>query len=218
MHAESAPSSPAPADPAGPQAPLDPGAFKPIPERDPRFAFRLAVAAGVLVIALAGFGVYVYRTLYYVDLSPAWSTPPTADRKGAAPGPLNEEASTPALEAAATRPSSRQAIADAPQSEGAPATADPPQAAAPPSAMSRPPAQRTAPREPKPAPDAVATRVGPKPAAVSAASCTEALAAMGLCTPGPVPRAQVPADVAGDPAACSKGVAALGLCSPSADQ
>lgn len=223
MHAESAPSSPAPADPAGPAAPLDPGAFTPLPERDPRLAFRLAVAAGVLALALAGFGFYVYRTFFYVDLSPAWSIPPPGDRKDKAARPMGGGTLTPGAEReVAAQPVHREAPADKPRSEEAPPRPDPVPTTAPRPAMARIPAPPFAPREPKPSPDAVATRAVVKPAAVPAESCTEALAAVGLCTPGASPRARTPAEAARKPAAapqpdaaaCREDVAALGLCSP----
>lgn len=234
MQSESAPSTPASAGPAATDAPLSPELFKPLPARDPRFAFRAAVAAGALVLAVAGLAFYLYRTFFYADFSPAmtWRAPPTEERAGAAAGPMGTGVLSPTE---ATRPPTplpgRGATAITPRSDEAPARADPPPASSPRTASAPATLPRSALRAPQvPLEDAAArAALRPsvtKPAAIASESCTEALVAMGLCTPAERPRiparantvAETAAPSQQDTATCREGVAALGLCTPLSSQ
>jgi hypothetical protein len=194
-------------------ASLSADVFKPLPKRDPQFAFRVAVASGVLVMVVVGAAYYLYRNFLFVDFSPAFtrSMPPDASRMGVAPGPVDTGKVTPTPEANAPTP--------APQGE---AVVSPPQSATqPPSAPRLAPTERRAPR--KTASESSATI---KPAAVSPASCTQAMAAVGLCQAASPEESRTPAAAASAPqgaprqgaVSCEEGVAALGLCAPASNK
>jgi hypothetical protein len=235
MQPDAAPTTSAPGGPAGTNASLDPAAFKPLPKRDPRFAFRVAVAGGGLAVALIALGYYVYQSFFYADFSPALTSavPATEDRTRATTGPVGGGMLGPdAEEKVETQARSRQEAAAMPQTEEATKRDSSSSIASPAPTRSATPSPRPVPRVPQTPPNGAVGRAAPKPqaikpAAVAAESCSEALAAMGLCTPAAPRRAQAPGGRAAAPAAaaappasaaCKEGVAALGLCAPTTGQ
>lgn len=195
------------------EAPLTADVFKPLPKRDPQFAFRVAVASGVLVLVVAGAGYYLYRNFLFVDFSPAFtrSLPANTSRMGVAPSLVDTGKVAPSPEANAPTP--------APQGE---AVVSPPQSATRP-----PPVTRSAPADLRaPRKTASESSAAIKPAAVSPASCTQAMAAVGLCQAASSEGSRAPSAAASTPkgpaqpraASCEGGVAALGLCAPASNQ
>jgi len=228
-------------------APLSAEVFKPLPARDPQFAFRVAVASGVLVVVLGAAAYYLYKNFFFADFSLAYkrSVPAAEVRKDGAPGPAStgaEPAATgvikpvpvPQGEAPAMAPESvAPARIEAPPSappRSAPPRSAPPRSAPPPSAPPRSasarstelqsaPSESRAPRKPAPA------RIAVKPAAIGAASCTDALAAVGLCVSASPQAPRTTGDAVSKPAAaqsgagsCQDGISALGLCTPASNQ
>jgi len=235
MQSESAPTTPAPVGPAEADALLDPQVFRPLPKRDPRLAFRLAVVGAGLALAVIGGGVYIYRNFFYADFSPSLSSPvpgredrarATADSAGTGALGPNAEGQIQA------QPAASQGAVAAPQTEKALSRASSLAAPSAPPAATPPPrgneARRTAiqatPSKPAATGSAATKPATIKPAVVSTGSCTQALAAMGLCTPTAPRRATVSRGPATGqaatpaPADCKEGVAALGLCTTSSGQ
>lgn len=204
-------------------ATLSADVFKPLPRRDPRLAFRIAVAGGVLTAAVAGGAYYLYRNFFFADFSPAYlrAVPAAEERKGIATGPVGTGVTATTIEA--------QVPADAPErqtSAKAPEFATRPPA---PRLTAQPPPvpPRTAPAESRAPRKAAPVRIAVKPAAIRAEACTEALSAVGLC----VSAAPQAARAAGGDAtsksvappqpgagSCQEGVSALGLCAPASNQ
>ncbi len=186
--------------------------FKPLPRRDPQFAFRVTVVGGVLAVVVAGGAYFLYKNFLFTDFSPAYmrSAPAGEERKGGLAGQVGTGVVTPTIRPEAPAPvPERDAAAISPESVETP----------PPGPQRPVPAEPRAPRKAAPA------RVAIKPAAVRAESCTEALAAVGLCQSAAPQGVRAPADAPPKPAAqrpaaasCQEGVAALGLCEPASNQ
>lgn len=204
-----------------PDALPDPVSFRPLPKRDPQFLLRAAVASGVVLVVLVGAVYFIYMNFFLADFSPAYTRrmPASDERKEAAPGPAAAGklvpppvVHTPAPQAATpSLPQEKPVLAPR---AAVPSTAAPRPAPAPSKAPGKAPPPRAAVK-----PAAAATA---KPADIAVESCTEALAAIGLCVAGAAPqaRARTPAQSVPPPAAgarttpCEDGVAALGLCAP----
>ena len=217
-------------EPAGDalDAALSADVFKPLPRRDPRLAFRIAVAGGVLVVTVAGAAYYLYRNFFFADFSPAYlrAVPAVEERKGIATGPVGTGATTATTEAQTPTPApERETASVAPESAPSPRTPalSPPARTGPRRAAPAliAPAKLDAPRQAAPA------RIAVEPTAIRAEACTEALSAVGLC----VSAAPQAARAAGGDAAsksgappqpatgsCQEGVSALGLCAPVSNQ
>jgi hypothetical protein len=203
-------------------ASLSADVFKPLPKRDPQFAFRVAVASGVLVMVVAGAGYYLYRNFLFVDFSPAFtrSMPPDASRMGVAPGPVDTGKVTPTPETSVPTPAP-EANAPTPARQGEAAVSPPKSVTQPPAPLRPAPAERRAPRK-----TASESSAAIKPAAVSPASCTQAMAAVGLCQAASPEESRTPAAAASahargsaqGAASCEGGVAALGLCAAASNQ
>ena len=211
-----------------PDALADPVAFKPLPPRDPQFFLRATVASGVVLAVLAGGAYFLYKNFFLADFSPAYTRrmPASDERKEAAAGPAAAgrvappavmqtpapRTATPAPQAA--KPSlPQETLVSAPRA-AVPSTAAPRSAPA----LSKSPGKSPPPRAAvKPAAAATA-----KPADIAVGSCTEALAAIGLCAAAAPPQGRVraPAEIAPASAPlprttpCEASVAALGLCAP----
>jgi hypothetical protein len=209
-------------------APLSADVFKPLPQRDPRFAFRVAVASGVLTVAVAGAAYYLYRNFFFADFSPAYlrAVPATEERKGVATGPVGTSVTTTTTEAQAPAPVPERNTAAA-ALEPAPPSPGPARAASARAAPARAAPARSVPAEPRAPRKAVPARIAVKPASMRAEECTEALSAVGLCGSAAPQAASVAAgDAASKPAAtpqrgtgsCQEGVSALGLCAPASNQ
>jgi hypothetical protein len=206
-------------------ASLDVELFKPLPQRDPQFFYRAAVTSGVAIAVLGAAAYYVYTNFFFADFSPVYTRtmPATEDRTDAGTGPaaagkvtpapeaearpLVPQAETPAIAAESPAMAPRAAVPSPATAGGDAAPSKAPSKAAPPQSAARP---------------AAAAMV--KPAAIGAGSCTEAIAAVGLCAAEAKPRARPPAESKSTPAPrpgavpCEQGVAALGLCVPATNQ
>jgi hypothetical protein len=205
------------------EPPLNADVFKPLPRRDPRLAFRIAVAGGVLAVAVAGAAYYLYRNFFFADFSPAYlrAVPAGEERKGVAAGTVGTGAAGATVETNAPTPvPERETAAIVPES--APRHPTPARAAPPRATPARiAPAELHAPRKAAPA------RIAVKPAAIRAEACTEALSAVGLCvSAAPQAARTAGGDSASKSAAppqpgsgsCQEGVSALGLCAPASNQ
>jgi len=190
--------------------------FKPLPRRHPRTIVHAVAAGAATVATLSGLAYYLYDNFFYTDFSSVYVRVKSAEESGADSAPSGHSAGAIGSEATPTGPAGpieagkAAGPAGITGSDAAPAeparSIEAGKAARPAGATAR---------------TAATARKAGKPELSGAAPCTEAVAAVGLCTPGPGQARDVRAAASTGQAverekpraaACTEATTALGLC------
>jgi hypothetical protein len=200
--------------------------FKPLPPRDPQFAFRAAVASGVLAVVLGGAAYYLYTNFFFADFSLAYKrpVPATEGRMGAVPGPAGTGADTAVTGVIAPVP--------IPQGEAAavaPESVVPSRPGAPRSAPARSAPPRSTPMQATPVEPRAPRKAAPARVAVSRRPLAQRRARMRFPPSAYAIRQRRDARAAGNAVSSQRrraadngflpeGISALGLCAPASNQ